>query len=469
MTLGSQLHVQLVDINFFHEYADASGYHDLVADVPEDERNDPLHFHLSVPLHPNATVEPETPSFGYTTATVNLFDDGFVVQIPHAPSAEWMFVAHRNVLAYVEREYTVTSAEEEFRATYAYGLPHPLLSVERMVHLLPMGATEVDSLDTDWFDPEQTTLAYEFSDGRVYAVPDTDELHLVPSGEATEADLQSLLGSLTYQALCEAIEETEMYIADPYPDLFDTSVLYEAFYESEAAVHLWNAVADDLFARDFTNEPTPDLRTHLQDDLGLTAGESMWAWIRLLASLEFNLPVTEHSWDLLDEHLGAEHANEEGSYTINWFGGLDLIENAGLPAAESAEFDYHDYDREDLPEADLIEIHANDGHMMLAAEPFGYCSYIDLLDEELVDDDIEEYFWAEGMWVLKIRALRPCGVDAEDANEENPAVFKQVMDYATERNGPFAIALAENLDEATPISEATAEETMLPYPGSDSE
>ena len=290
------------------------------------------------------------------------------------------------------------AASSDATAYYNHIIGHPLLDASFVDDLLSTPSTTMTNHDADWYDPSHTVVRYELEDaGDVFFDLHTDEVYF----DGVE-DLRTQFDYHIPSALEQAIDEILVDVNNLYEDVFDETVLYPAFAQQEALVPFWNAVAPSLFDVDFASDPAPELRDRTEE-LGMQPLQAFLGWLIIGSCVEHEIPAFGQTSQALEQILG-------DTPIVNWANTTAGLGELGPPIEHAIYNQLYEYTQETLPEHDeLLRIHANREHMELAVETIAYRPVYSMRpsDDWSENQDVSDYFWAEGSWHLEIKAARP--------------------------------------------------------------
>jgi len=169
-----------------------------------------------------------------------------------------------------------------------------------------------------------------------------------------------------------------------------------------------------------------------------------------MLTLDYEIPTIGNTINLLKQH----NIINENSY-INFSQYNKNMPNWLIPnLISSVENDNFGYPKELMPDSEFVKIHSPHTHMMLAAKPEWYGPIYAISDIEI--DNIDNYFWAECGWRMKIVGARPCNAESNNFDQE------EVINYFNDF-GPYFSAIKNNIKKATPITKEKITESMILY------
>jgi len=424
MTVNPQNYIQLTDIEIKQKYKSTKN-------IPDN---------ISIPIHEDGTIIPETPNLCIMDVNVKFNSENVFIYISHGKNREWIKKVFHNIRYYLKRMYNIHIKENNFDITCDYGLPHPCLDINALKKIFSISYTR------PVIDGGDNLIKYEFVNGYLYINFDDEKLILTPNNNSTEKEIISDINKQLHNDITYELQNLNMKIFNPHKNIFDMSVLYPYFLtEKERKIEFWNTIANHIFTRDFINEPTPRLRL-LCESMNCAGIKASIFWLELIATLDYEMPVIGDSVSYLSS-LSDKDINED---SICWKNGRDKFDELYSKLVNVKEYNLN-YDVNLIPNGDLIQIHANNAHQILAAKPILYGPVVSLSDKNI--EHIEDYFWSASGWWLKIKAARPCGKLDNNFNK------KEIKEYWVDKD-KFIIADKIHLKSAVSITEEEMNKSM---------
>lgn len=389
---------------------------------------------LSIPIHKCSTIVPDEHDVAIMEADIKFDSENMFITLPHAESRDWIHDVLTNLRYYLKRMYSINMKKSNFDITYQYGFPHPILDIDKITNIISIEPSKPHISGVS-----DTILKYELSDGFMYINIDGEDVKLAPRNDSTEDNLIANINNQLTKDISKRLEYLDMELFNPYTDIFETSVLHSFFIENrEKKVEFWNTIANDIFTRDLINKPTPRLRL-LCEHMNCAGTEASIIWIELMATLDYEMPLIG---DTL-KHIKSTGDLGETTH-IAWEDGMDNYDELYSQLSEVSKYNLG-YDRNIVPDSDIIKMHANNKNQILAVEPILYGPIVPLSDRD-IKEDLDKYFWSENGWKMVIRGARPCDVLGEDFDME------EIKTYWEGKNR-YILADEPKLKSATPITE----------------
>lgn len=426
MAIYPQNYIQIVDIEIKQQYSSSKN-------IPDS---------VFVPIHTNGEIVPQNPELCIIEAEISFDSENVFINLPYAESEGWIYSVFKNICYYLNRVYDVVIKEDDYDIDFKYGIPHPCLTLELITDILKITPTEPQIEGVD-----NKILKYSLSSGFIYIDFNNDTIKLVPFEKSTDSMLMSELNTQLTKDLGDELKHLNMKIFNPHSNIFHISILYPAFLiNKKKTIKFWNTIANDIFNRDFINEPTPRLRL-LCKSLNCAGSEASLIWLELASTLDYEIPIIGNTIPYISS-LTMESVNKN---YISWNGWLNKFDELYSQLQNVTNYDLG-YDKNIIPDSKMIKLHANKEHQILAAEPIIYGPVVPLSNKNI--SNIDEYFWSENGWWLKIKGARPCDKLDKDFK------YDEIKKYWENKN-KYILANKCNLESATSITDDELNKSMI--------
>lgn len=426
MTIYPQDYIKIKDVTIQQQYSSNKN-------IPDK---------ISIPIHEGGNVVPKEPNLCMFEAKIEFNSDNIIITFPHAKNETWINTVIENIQYYLTRVYDISINENDIEIDYEYGIPHPCLNTDKINTILSLNSTYPNINGV-----YNKIIKYELSNGNIYLDMNENTVKISSNKDSTESNLVSELNTQLMNDIQNRLKNLDMKLFNPNEDIFDISVLYPALiYDKEIKIEFWNMIANDLFTRDLINEPTPRLRL-LCEEMNFEGIKASMIWLEFMSTLAYEIPILGNTVPYISE-LGSVNLTPDD---IIWKNSLAKFNNLYQQLDDVAEHNLG-YNKNLIPDSDIIKIHANNEHQILAAEPILYGPVVPLSNKNI--ENIDDYFWSEKGWWLKIKGARPCdSLDGEFNTDE-------IKKYWEDKN-EYILADKRNLESSTAITEAEINSSMV--------